>query len=220
MNASLIKKCAWTGFAFGILALSACNHYVDKTNTRIETVLEKTEMYAERAQIPDLPEPVDTVRMNNDIWLGNSSVKIMEGDALPASFERDDSITLAITNNESLAVLANELTDLTGIEVRLDDLKAENELPKEPIAVNYSGKLSGLLNYLSNRYGVWWRYKNGQISFFKKRNARFHNLRATDRNKNVCGLKRYFHGDRKKQRWGKWQFLIVHIGKFSPVGQH
>ena len=167
MNAKF-KKYVWLGLALGAVALSACNHYVDKTDARIETVLEKTEMYKERSAIPDLPEPVDTVRMNNDIWLGNSSVKIMEGDALPASFERDDSITLAITQNASLAMLADELTDLTGIEVRLDDLKAENAMPKESVAVNYSGKLSGLLNYLSNRYGVWWRYKNGQISFFNK----------------------------------------------------
>jgi len=168
MNVNSMKKYMWAGFALGVLALSACNHYVDKTNARIENVLEKTEMYRERATIPDLPEPVDTVRVNNDIWLGNSSVKIMAGDALPARFERNDSITLAITQNASLAVLANELTDLTGIEVRLDDLKAENAMPKEAVAVNYSGKLSGLLNYLSNRYGVWWRYKNGQISFFSK----------------------------------------------------
>ena len=168
MNVNSIKKYVLVGVALGAMALSACNHYVDKTNARIETVLEKTEMYNERATVPDLPEPVDTVRMNDDIWLGNSSVKIMAGDALPANLERDDSITLAITQNASLAVLANELTDLTGIEVRLDDLKAENAMPKEAVAVNYSGKLSGLLNYLSNRYGVWWRYKNGQISFFSK----------------------------------------------------
>ena len=167
MNAN-IKKCVWGAVALGALILSACNHYADKTSARVEAVLEQTEMYKERASIPDLPEPVDTVRMNDDIWLGNTSVKIMEGDALPASFERDDSITLAITQNASLAVLATELTDLTGIEVRLDDLKAENAMPKEAVAVNYSGKLSGLLNYLSNRYGVWWRYKNGQISFFSK----------------------------------------------------
>ena len=167
MNANF-KKYVWIGVALGAVALSACNHYVDKTNARIETVLEQTEMYKEHAAIPDLPEPVDTVRMNNDIWLGDSSVKIMEGDALPANFERADSITLAITQNATLAVLASEITDLTGIEVRLDDLKAENAMPKEAVAVNYSGKLSGLLNYLSNRYGVWWRYKNGQISFFNK----------------------------------------------------
>ena len=168
MNVNSIKKYVFVGFVSGVLALSACNHYVDKTNARIETVMEKTEMYRERATIPDLPEPVDTVRMNNDIWLGNSSVKIMEGDALPARFETNNSITLAITQNASLSVIANELTDLTGIDVRLDDLKAEKTMPKETVAVNYSGKLSGLLNYLSNRYGVWWRYKNGQISFFSK----------------------------------------------------
>ena len=92
MNVNAIKKYVLVGVAVGALALSACNHYVDKTNARIETVLEQTEMYNERATIPDLPEPVDTVRMNNDIWLGDSSVKIMAGDALPAKFEQNDSM--------------------------------------------------------------------------------------------------------------------------------
>ena len=168
MNVKSFQKYILTGLLGGALLLSACNHYVDKTDARIETVLERTEMYSERATIPDLPEPVDTVRMNNDIWLGNSSVKIMQGDAFPAKFEQDDSVTFAISKNATLPDLAQELTDTLGIEVRIDDLKAENAIPKNTVAVNYSGKLSGLLNYLANRYGVWWRYKNGQISFFTK----------------------------------------------------
>jgi len=168
MNVKSFQKYILTGLFGGALLLSACNHYVDKTDARIETVLERTEMYSERATIPDLPEPVDTVRMNNDIWLGNSSVKIMQGDAFPAKFEQDDSITFAISKNATLPDLAQELTDTLGIEVRIDDLKAENAIPKNTVAVNYSGNLSGLLNYLANRYGVWWRYKNGQISFFTK----------------------------------------------------
>lgn len=148
--------------------LSACNHYVAKTNDKIETVLERTEELRQQAEIPDMPQPADTVRMQNDIWLGNSSVKIMEGDALPASLDKDDSITLAIAQDADLSTVAQEITDLTGVVVRLDDLKAENTVPTERVAVNYSGKLSGLLNYLANRYGVWWRYRNGQITFFTK----------------------------------------------------
>ena len=154
------------GFLGATLLLSACNHYVAKTNEKVEAVLERVEEYKMQSEIPDLPQPVDTVRVQNDIWLGNSSVKIMEGDALPARFEQDDSITLAIAQNADLATLAQEITDLTGIVVRLDDLKAENAVPEETVAVNYSGKLSGLLNYLANRYEVWWRYRNGQITFF------------------------------------------------------
>jgi len=168
MNIKSLQKYILTGLLGGTLLLTACNHYVDKTDARIETVLERAEMYGERATIPDLPEPVDTVRMNNDIWLGNSSVKIMQGDAFPAELEREDSVTFAISKNATLPDLAQDLTDTLGIEVRIDDLKAENAIPKNTVAVDYSGKLSGLLNYLANRYGVWWRYKNGQISFFTK----------------------------------------------------
>ena len=168
MNIKSLQKYILTGLLGGALLLSACNHYVDKTNARIETVLERAEMYGEKATIPDLPEPVDTVRVNNDIWLGNSSVKIMQGDALPVELEQEDSVTFAITKNATLPDLAQELTELLGLEVRIDDLKAENAVPKNTVAVNYSGKLSGLLNYLANRYGVWWQYKNGQISFFTK----------------------------------------------------
>ncbi len=149
-------------------ALSACNEYVARTNKKIETTLERVEDHLQQAQIPDLPAPVDTVRTKNDIWLGTDSVKISEGDALPARMEEDDSITLSIAQEATLPTLAHEITEITGITVRLDNLKAEDAVPTETVPVNYTGKLSGLLNYLSNRYGVWWRYKSGIITFYTK----------------------------------------------------
>lgn len=148
--------------------LSACNEYVARTNKKIETTLERTEEHLQQAQIPDLPEPVDTVRTKNDIWLGTDSIKISEGDALPVRLEEDDSVTLSIAEEATLPTLAQEITETTGITVRLDNLKAENAVPTETVPVNYTGKLSGLLNYLSNRYGVWWRYKAGIITFYTK----------------------------------------------------
>ena len=166
MNVNLLRKFGLV--AGGVLLLSACNYYVDKADKRVETVLERVEDYRQEAEIPDVPEPVDTVRMQNDIWLGNSSVKIMEGDALPSDMEQEDSITLAIATDATLAELAQEISDMTEIPVRLDDLKAEDAMPDDTVAVNYTGKLSGLLNYLANRYGVWWRYRNGQITFFTR----------------------------------------------------
>lgn len=152
----------------GVMALSACDKYVAETNEKIEVALERVEENLQRVAIPDIPQPIDTVRTKNDIWLGNSSVKIMEGDALPTWLETEDGITISIAAGSSLPTLVQELTDLTGIAVRIDDLKAEDAIPSETVPVNYSGKLSGLLNYISNRYGVWWRYKNGIISFFTK----------------------------------------------------
>lgn len=158
----------FVGVVLGVLALTSCEKYTKETNAKIETTLERAEEALQQAQVPDIPEPIDTVRSKNDIWLGNQSVKIMEGDALPAWAEKDDGITISIAEEETLPVLAQELTDMTGISVRLDDLKAENAVPTETVPVNYSGKLSGLLNYISNRYGVWWRYRGGVITFYTK----------------------------------------------------
>ena len=191
---SVKSKKIWMGLLGCAFLLTGCDYYTDKANQRIETILERTEAYRQQATIPDMPAPVDTVRIQNDIWLGDSSVKIMEGDALPAHLEEKDSITLSISTDKTLPLLAQELTDLTGIMVRLDDLKVENAVPSETIAVDYSGKLSGLLNYIANRYGVWWRYKNGQITFFTKETRIFTIYALPTETKMSADLKGSFMG--------------------------
>jgi len=150
----------------GCSLLAACNKYVAETDKKIETTLERVEEYHLQSQVPDLPEPTDTVRMHNDIWLGSESVKIMEGDALPAWLEKEDSVTIAIAQDATLPELVQEISDITNIPVRLDDLKISNTMPADAVPVRYTGKLSGLLNYLSSRYGVYWHYKEKMISFF------------------------------------------------------
>lgn len=155
---------------FALLAscfvLASCNKYAAETDKRIETTLARVEEYREVAEIPDLPEAVDTVRVQNDIWLGANSTKIMEGEALPSWVEKEDGITMAISENAKLPDIIQEISDMTGITIRMDDLKAENAIPEETVPVKYSGKLSGFLNYLSNRYGLYWRYKDDVITFY------------------------------------------------------
>lgn len=149
-------------------SLTACNKYAEKTDAKIETVLEKADDYLQQATIPDLPEETDTVRTKEDIWLGNTSVKISQGDSLPAEMEEEDALTITISEEATLPFLANEISDATGLHVRLDSLKASKEIPAETIPINYTGTLSGLLDYIANRYGVWWRYKNNTISFYSQ----------------------------------------------------
>ncbi len=150
----------------GCFALASCNEHVVEVDKRIETTLARTEEYVEAAQIPDLPEPTDTVRMQNDIWLGSQSTKITEGDALPSWVEKEDGITIAISDQAKLPDILQEISDMTGLSIRLDDLKAENAVPEDTTPLKYSGSLSGLLNYLSNRFDVYWRYKDNIITFF------------------------------------------------------
>ena len=152
----------------GSFVLAACNKYVAATDKKIETTLGQVEEYLQQSTIPDLPEPTDTVRSRNDIWLGNQSVKIMAGDALPPVYEKEDGITIAIAEDAKLSDVIQQLRDMTEIPIRLDDLKAENAVPEEKVPVRYSGKLSGLLDYLSNRYDIYWRYKDRMITFYTK----------------------------------------------------
>ena len=150
----------------GCFVLASCNKYVAEADKRIETTLARAEEMKEIAEIPDLPQPVDTIRVQNDIWLGASSTKIMEGEALPSWVEKEDGITMAISEGVKLPDIIQEISDMTGITIRTDDLQAENAIPEEEVAFKYSGKLSGLLNYLSNRYGLYWRYKDDVITFY------------------------------------------------------
>ena len=161
----LVKKLTIALLA-GCFALTACNKYVVETDKRIEETLSRVEEYQEVAQIPDLPESTDTVRVQNDIWLGSTSTKIMEGDALPSWLEKDDGITMAIAGDAKLPDILQEISDITGMNIRLDDLRAENAIPEGEVPLKYTGALSGLLNYLSNRYNVYWQYKDGIIGFF------------------------------------------------------
>lgn len=150
----------------GCFFLASCNKYVAEADKRIETTLARAEEYKEMAEIPDLPESMDTIRVQNDIWLGASSTKIMEGEMLPSWLEKEDSITMSISEEAKLPDIIQEISDMTGLTIRMDDLKAENAIPEETVPVKYSGKLSGLLNYLANRYGLYWQYKNDIVTFF------------------------------------------------------
>ena len=150
----------------GCFVLASCNKYVAETDKRIETTLARIEEYREIAEIPDLPAPVDTVRVQNDIWLGANSTKIMEGEALPSWVEKEDGITIAISDQATFADIIQEISDMTGITIRIDDLKAADAVPEDAVPIKYSGKLSGLLNYLANRYSLYWRYKDDAITFF------------------------------------------------------
>ena len=164
----MLKKSAFSLIALtaGCVLLAACNKYVADTDKKIETTLERVEEYHLQSQVPDMPEPTDTVRVQNDIWLGNESVKIMEGDTLPAWLEKEDSVTIAIAEDATLPDVIQQISDITNIPIRLDDLKTAEAIPEDAVPVRYSGKLSGLLNYLAGRYGVYWHYKDKVISFF------------------------------------------------------
>ena len=149
------------------LTLSGCNNHVKEVEDHVQTVLDEAEVYVEQAKIPYRPEPIDTVMMKDDIWLGQDSFKISGGEPFPLVMETPDALTVSFAQPITLADLAVDLRDMTGLKFSLDELKANNELPNEAFQLNYTGSLSGLLDYISNKYSIWWKHKKGQVSFYK-----------------------------------------------------
>ena len=149
------------------MGLSGCNDHVKEVEDHVQTVLDEAEVYVEQAKIPYRPEPIDTVTMKEDIWLGQDSFKISGGEPFPLVMETPDALTVSFAQPVTLADLAVDLRDMTGLKFSLEELRANNELPEEAFQLNYTGSLSGLLDYISNKYSIWWKHKKGQVSFYK-----------------------------------------------------
>ncbi len=154
--------------ALACLSLGACkNNHIREVNDNIETVLEETEAYVEQAKLPYMPEPIDTVLTKEDIWLGEDSFKIAGGEPMPAVFEDPEAITLSTSEPLDLIQLIDQLREMTGLRFSLDELKANNEMPEETMSLDYTGSLSGLLDMISHKMGIWWKYRKGEVSFYK-----------------------------------------------------
>lgn len=163
-----------------LLVVNACS-LSETVDTEVDRNLEKIQTSLENAHPPETQMSLDTISVKDDIWLGNTSMKIHEGEALPARFETENGITLFNTEPVGLMALAEQLTRMTGITVRMDErIEEENEdilgdeedveegdsTPRYMILPNYEGKLSGFLDQVAARFGLWWRYKNNEIVFY------------------------------------------------------
>ncbi|MBR1777661.1 MAG: hypothetical protein IJ752_03640 [Alphaproteobacteria bacterium] len=165
-----------------LIGLTSCTLY--KSNLKeTDRIVDKIQANLEEPFKPADEYKMDTIAVKDDIWLGNQSVRVNEGDPLPARFETEDGITLVSTAPVSLLQISEQITSLTGITVRVDDMilnevrsatqgdtnnldAASNSSP-DLFMPAYSGKLSGLLDQIVSRFALWWRYKNGVISFYK-----------------------------------------------------
>lgn len=174
-----LTKLILSGF---VCALAACS--LSKTvDNDVDRNLEKIETSLENAHPAETQISLDTISVKDDIWLGNKSVKIHEGEALPAKFETENGITLFNTMPVGLMTLAEQLTRMTGISVRIDervqeqnedllddedtDIEEGDPTPKNMILPNYEGKLSGFLDQVAARFNLWWRYQNNEIVFYQ-----------------------------------------------------
>lgn len=140
----------------------------------------------EKAKIPASIANQDLVKVNDDIWLGDTSKIEYEGEPLPSYLEAKDGITLVSSRPITLYEIGDMINRTTSLGIRYaSDLeedvrsKGEGNRPTEGVVssgdwvspdtmmVSYQGPLSGFLDEVSSRFGVWWKYENNDVYFYK-----------------------------------------------------
>ncbi|MEE6206790.1 MAG: hypothetical protein VZR95_01900 [Alphaproteobacteria bacterium] len=139
----------------------------------------------QKAAVPGDPIPDDVVRVKNDIWLGDTSTVEFEGEAVPSYLETKDGITLISNRPITLYEIGSMINKITSLSVRyapeLEETAISNADHNQPsmkdlgaqwtdstrMIVNYKGPLSGLLDEVANRFGIWWKYEKNQLYFYK-----------------------------------------------------
>ncbi len=172
---------------FGALLVgfaTACTVSTD-LDTTIDREIENAAKLKEEAKAP-MPVTVnDVVRVKDDIWLGDTSEIEYEGEPIPSYLETPDGITLISNRPITLYEIGGMINKITSISVRYEQELEESVISladgNEPsldtigaqwtdstkMLVSYKGPLTGLLDEVCNRFGIWWKYEKKQIYFYK-----------------------------------------------------
>lgn len=164
--------------------VAACSVSTD-LDTTLDREVENTVALKEKAKAPAIPTVTDVVRVNDDIWLGDTSEVEYEGDPVPSYLETPDGVTLISNRPITLYEIGDMLNKITSLSVRYDPTledtskqQADGNAPSlesigaqwtdsTKMLVSYKGPLSGLLDEVCNRFGIWWKYEKKQIYFYK-----------------------------------------------------
>jgi len=167
-----------------LFAIGACSVANDMDAT-IERQVESASELRQTAKEPATPATNDVIRVNDDIWLGDTSEVEYEGTPIPSYLETSDGITLISNRPITLYEIGTMINKITSISVRYDQeldgsvqqLADANKPSLQDVGaqwadsnkmlVSYKGPLSGLLDEVCNRFGIWWKYEKKQIFFYK-----------------------------------------------------
>lgn len=174
---------------FGILLLAAGMMASCSLSTNLDATIERevaaTTKLKEAAKLPTPKAPDDLVRVKNDIWLGDTSEIEYDGEPIPAYLEAKDGVTLISNRPITLFEIGDMLNKVTSMKVRyapqLEESIVKNAEKNKPTAaainadwtepnkmiVSYRGPLSGLLDEISSRFGIWWKYEKNEVYFYK-----------------------------------------------------
>ena len=176
-----------TKYSLGALmvVIAASCSLSTKMDATIDREVEATTQLKEAAKIPDKALNDDVVKVKNDIWLGDTSQIEYEGQPIPSYLEGKDGITLISNRPITLYEIGDMINKITGLRVsyasHLEKEVLTNGAKNKPNAksinfdwtdpskmlVSYQGSLSGLLNEIGSRFGIWWKYDRKEIYFYK-----------------------------------------------------
>ena len=173
------------GIVLAFAALVASCSMSTSLDATIEREVEASTKMKEMAKAPTPIENTDLVKVKNDIWLGDTSEIEYEGQPVPAYLETADGVTLISNRPITLFEIGDMLNKVTSLRVRFDsnlekDIREKGSKNKPSAAainadwtdadkmlVSYRGPLSGLLDEISSRFGIWWKYDKKEIHFYK-----------------------------------------------------
>lgn len=166
------------------VGIAACSMST-KLDAEIEHEVASATKLKEESKAPDATIPDDVVRVKNDIWLGDRSNVEYDGEPVPTYLESKDGVTLISNRPISLFEIGDMINKITSIKVRFAnhlekdilDVAKDNKPDPETInsdwaepnkmLVSYRGPLSGLLDEISSRFGIWWKYERNEIFFYR-----------------------------------------------------
>lgn len=178
------KNTLQSALALAVVALSGC-----ATFHQAHQMQESTEAKVAQYQQPVPPPVVATV---DTPYLMGTAVDVRQ--STPEILQRN--ITLVSANPLTIQQIAGKISEITGIPVHVEDLAAANEgkpgtfLPPLPsqsggiggtsgqshaveIPLDWQGSVSGLLNMITAKNGVWWHYRNGAVEIFRTETRSF-----------------------------------------------
>lgn len=181
----LMNNCFKITLGISLFALATACSMSTQLDAEIEREIKASTELKEKAKVPTQVAPEDVVRVKNDIWLGDKSSVEYNGEPLPANLETQDGITLISNRPVTLFEAADMIGKITSLKTRFashletEVTSAASANKPSPEAINadwaepnkillsYKGPLSGLLDELASRFGIWWKYERGELFFYK-----------------------------------------------------
>lgn len=177
----------WEKLGLGILltAFAASCSISTSMDATVDRETSAASKMNEAAKIPTKQANEDLIKVKEEIWLGDKSNIEYDGEPLPSYLETKNGITLVSNRPITLYEIGDMINKTTSLGVRyapqiekdVMTMGGENKPTAESVnadwadpgkmLVSYQGPISGLLDEIASRFGIWWTYENKEIHFYK-----------------------------------------------------